>query len=114
MVRIQKDNFQNCINCHRLPNLLELDLASLDCKDSDGKALPSITVLGVRKKQMLAKGMKEKSQDSCCKGVVVRKYHPNKPRVAQHKLKCLLESFIVLPDKTMRIWMMREKKKKYT
>ncbi len=61
-VRIQKDNFQKFIDCHGLCNLLELDLASLDGKDSDGKSLPSILVLGVGRKEMLVKALKGKAK----------------------------------------------------
>jgi hypothetical protein len=49
---------------------------------------------------MLAKGMKGKAkihareQDTSSK-----MYRPNKSRAAQHKLICLLQSCLVLPDK---------------
>ena len=97
-VQIQKDNFQKFIDCHGLRDLLELDLASLDGKDSDGKSLPSILVLGVGRKEMLAKALKGKAKIHAREQYAnSKKYRPNKPRVAQRKLKCLLESFIVLP-----------------
>jgi hypothetical protein len=49
---------------------------------------------------MLAKALKGKAKIHAREQYAnSKKYRPNKPRVAQRKLKCLLESFIVLPDK---------------
>jgi hypothetical protein len=48
---------------------------------------------------MLAKGMKEKAKIHAREQDTNSKYHPNKLRATQHKLICLLQSCLVLPDK---------------
>jgi hypothetical protein len=53
-VQIEKD--PKFVDYDSLGDLLELDQASLDHKDSDGKALSSIRILGVGKRKCWQRG----------------------------------------------------------